>query len=59
MWQENTKNSKIGKTQENKSPPSFKEIEAAKKAMKKSFQAETPNTWNECLWKLTFQGDFV
>ena len=58
MWKDNIKNNKIKETQENYSP-SFKEIESAKKAIQKSVQTETHNTWNERIRKLTFQGDFV
>ena len=59
MWKENVDNNKIKMTQDDNALSTLKEIKVAKNAMKKSVQAETLHTWNECIKKLTFQGNFV
>ena len=59
MWKENVDNNQIKMTQDDNALSTLKEIKVAKNAMKKSVQAETLHTWNECIKKLTFQDNFV
>ena len=58
MWQNNVDERRIVETHKNETPTRIN-MERAKKTMKSSVAAETMETWNSKVKKLTIQGDFV
>ena len=58
MWQNNINEGRIVETHENETPTRIN-MERAKKTMKSNVAAETMETWNNKVQKLTVQGNFV